>query len=614
MRLASQLLAGSLASLLAIPLPLASVAARDLWIHPRGEAYDAARHYRAPNGELYYLAENDLLGFGPVRLVEGERPSLRVALGSDLRALLAAGTARLEPVLLWDSNADGRVDRTAHGRLEAHEAVFDGPELAGVDFRSARWQLGVRYAALAGGLAELDHRYLASVEGSQAEIVSAPAPEPLPPVAARPPLPPPGLVILKHREGEPFDFAEFVRSPDRYAETFDLLTRDADGDDWTVENGRGKLVTHFEREDLFLVRTTGGLGLSAKIGDLEIERFMSETLAVEPNGDRCYSTLDSRLKNADGSYAQVPTRMLWCPEQSVALLEAPDGYEMDVSALQAAEVYETTAIGNSVRDNLRLYGKEINPRNASRRDTATLGGNLRAGFSDASADVEDAASHLVTGRPERHMHTGQIEYQPSPVTALPIALWQLATLQPLEAAGTLITGAESAVAGGADVVSALNNAVVSPAFHVTVGLASVGAANVATDTVGTTGQMVVKNLPLGERSNGVIDLRDSWYHNRGFEPPRYTRTDTQLNIDRAMTLIDLAGINAIHLHNDGHNEAGGGNGNANGSNGGGSGGSGGSGGEGVIPLPVDDTPETPGGVVHGCVEWIRHKSYRFRGH
>ncbi len=594
MRFASQLLAGMLAGLIAIPLPVAAAAARDLWIHPRGEAYDPERHYRAADGELYYVAENDLLGFGPVRLIEGQDPALRVALGADLRSLAAASDARLQPVLLWDTDADARVDRSAFGRMDGNDIVFDGPELAGVDFRSARWQLGVRYAALAGGLAQLDGRYLASVEGSQAEIVAMPAPAPvLPDVAARPPQPVPGLVILKYREGEPFDFAEFTKSPDRYAESFDALTREADADDWTVVDGRGKLVTHYEEQDMFLVRTTGGLGLAVAVGDLEIEQFMGETLAVERNGEGCYSSLDSRLTNDDGSYAKVPTRILWCPEQAVALLETPDGYELDVSALQGADVYESTAIGNSIGDNLRLYGKQINPRSASRRSTGTLGGNLRAGFADASADVEDAAAHLVTGRRERHLHTGQVEYRPSPVTALPIAVWKLGTLHPVDAASALWTGAESAVAASADVFSALNNAAVTPAFQLTLGLASLAAADVATDTVGTAGQMVVKNLPFGERSNGVIDLRGAWYHNRAFEPERYTRTDTELNVDRAMTILNLSAINAIYLHNDDS----------------GAGGSGRSGGSGGTPTPLggDETPETPGGAIHECMKWLSHK-------
>jgi hypothetical protein len=179
--------------------------------------------------------------------------------------------------------------------------------------------------------------------------------------------------------------------------------------------------------------------------------------------------------------------------------------------------------------------------------------------------------------------------------------------------GTLFTGAESAVAAGADVVSALNNAAVSPAFQLTVGLASLGAANVATDTVGTTAQMVMKNLPLGERSNGVIDPRGTWYHNRAFEPPRYTRTDTQLNADRAMTIIDLAAINAIHLHNSDNNGHAAGDGNGNG---------GGNGGGGVVNplggdgpgLGGDGTPEAPGGPIHQCIKWIKHKKLWFRGH
>ena len=35
-------------------------APRDLWIHPRNDAYDPARHYKDVSGELYYKAENDI--------------------------------------------------------------------------------------------------------------------------------------------------------------------------------------------------------------------------------------------------------------------------------------------------------------------------------------------------------------------------------------------------------------------------------------------------------------------------------------------------------------------------------------------------------------------------
>ena len=35
-------------------------AAFDRWIHPRGQAFDPARHYKDANGEVYYQAENDI--------------------------------------------------------------------------------------------------------------------------------------------------------------------------------------------------------------------------------------------------------------------------------------------------------------------------------------------------------------------------------------------------------------------------------------------------------------------------------------------------------------------------------------------------------------------------
>ncbi len=590
MQLGSRVLAIALAGAVGAPLPLAPTAARDLWIHPRGDRFDAARHYRAPTGELYYVEENDLGLVGPVRITQGENPVLRVQIGADLRRIEASGAGSLLPVLLWDTDGDGSIDRLAHGRVEGSDLVFDGPELAGVDFARARWQLGVRYAAGARGKPELDGRYLASVEGSQAEVISSPAtPPPTPDVAAR--APDPGLVILKHREGEPFDLAEFARRPEAFAESFDPLTRAEDADDWTVTDGEGRLTTHFEREDLFIVRTTGGLGLAVAAGDLPLERFLTENLDVPVGEGGCYGTHESRLRNDDGTPVVVPTRILWCPERAMALLESPDGYEFSLSALRAGELVESTAVGNSVGDNLKLYSKEINPRQPSRRATGTIGGNLAAGFSDAGADLGDAFRHTIVGTRESNLHTGQRSYRPSLLTAAPLALYKLATLHPVDAAETLLAGAESGVQAGADLVSAVNNTAVSGALLLTVGLVSTTAADSTGTVIGTASQTAVKNLPLGERSNGVIDLRGAWYHDRAFEPARYTRTDTQLNVDRAATILDVAAIGAIYRHN--------GNGcrtNCNAFDGDGTPRGGGSGGVGGPPLPGDDGPDAPGPI------------------
>jgi hypothetical protein len=137
---------------------------------------------------------------------------------------------------------------------------------------------------------------------------------------------------------------------------------------------------------------------------------------------------------------------------------------------------------------------------------------------------------------------------------------------------------ESGIQAGADLVSATSNALINPLIQAGVGMAaSPDTADTVGDWTGAVLQALVKNLPMGERSNGVLDPRGAWFHDRGFEPHRYTRTDTQLNIDRTFTLIDWIGMRAISIHN------------RNGCNGP----------CGVepepepIPLPGDFTPETP---------------------
>ncbi len=596
MHAGSRVLAITLAGAIGAPLPLSPSSARDLWVHPRGDHFDAKRHYRDPSGELYYLEENDLGLVGPVRITRGERPNLRVQIGADLRRIEASGAGSLLPVLLWDTDGDGGIDRLARGRVDGSEVVYDGPELAGVDFLKTRWQLGVRYDAGKSGKSELDGRYLASVEGSRAEVIATPEPK-LPDVAAR--APDAGLVILRHREGEPFDLADFARRPEAYAESFDPLTRAEDADDWTVREREGVLTTHYRREDLFIVKTTGGLGLAVTAGDLPLERFLGENLDVPAGAGGCYGTHESRLLHDDGTPVTVPTRILWCPERAMALLESPDGYEFTLSALRAGEVVETTAVGNSVKDNLKLYSKEIYPRSPSSRTTGRVGGNLVAGASAAGADLADAFRHTVTGTHEAHLHTGQRSYRPSLLTAAPLALYKLATLHPLDAGETLLVGAESGIQAGADVISAVNNTAVNSVLLLSVGLVSVAADDVAGDAIGTTSQTLVNNLPLGERSNGVIDLRGAWYHNRAFEPARHTRTDTQLNLDRAATIVDVSALNAIRLHNDDGCRS---NCRALGDDGGGGGGGGGGD---DVPIPGDDSPETPG-PIDDCIRVIKH--------
>jgi hypothetical protein len=361
---------------------------------------------------------------------------------------------------------------------------------------------------------------------------------------------PAGLVILKHRSEAPFDLADFMVNPERYTEDFDLLTRDADGDAWTVTEDESRVTTGFESEDLFIVRTTDGLDLDVVWGDVPLVAFLGEELKIEPDVDGCYSSLNTQLVNHDGTPAKGPNRLFYCPDQSVALFDAPDGYQIDLAATDAGDAFEEAEVSTSIRDNVRLYVKEIYPRNPNSRSTDSVTGNVTAGFRDAGQDASYAFQHLVTGANPENVHTGQSSYRPSPLTAVPLSLWALLKLRPGESLGTLFSGAASAVQVVADAASATNNAVINPVVQVSVGnLASPAAADSTGTWFGALQQSVAKNLPLGERMVDAVNPVAAFRHNRGFAPSGYTRTDTQLNIDRVMTVLDAIAINAVRSHN-----------------------------------------------------------------
>jgi hypothetical protein len=521
----------------------------DLWVHPRGEPYDPTRHYKDAEGELYYHPENDLgRALGLVTVESVGRRIIRVELGSDLLQVAEGKHGELHPVLLYDSDGDGDVDRTLKGRIEEQQAIFDSPELSSLNLRRIHWQIGVRYAAGAAGQKELDRRYLASVASDQAHVVYRGMDE-LPEVGAGPF--PPGLVILKHQEGLDFDLAEFARHPGQYVEDFNPLTRQADDDDWTVDGDTGRLVTHFAREDLLLVRTEGGFDLQIEWGDMPLQEFIEGELRLAKNGDGCYSSLHAGHTEGQEAPVEIPHRLVYCPAASVALFDAPDGYEIGLTALRGPDPHERTEASTSVRDNVRLYVSEIYPRRPSRRATGSVGGNIRAGFSDAGADLKDALRHGVTGTQERNIHTGRVEYRPSILTAPPRALVKLAKLEPLAALDELVKGVDGVMRAAADVVSAVDNSVVNVTLQSTVGAAlSPDAADTTGDYFGAATQALAKNLPFGERSLDSVSPVAAWRHDRAFAPAAYTRTDTQLNIDRAATIVDLAVLGAIRRHND----------------------------------------------------------------
>jgi hypothetical protein len=592
MRIFSQIMSVALAGMMVVP---ATVLARaDLWVHPRAEQFDPSRHYRDSEGNLYFREENDLGGKVEISFYSESEADIRVDLGTDIVGRAQATGGSLVPVLLYDRNGDGLADQRIKGLIDGSVAVFSRAPLTIHEAETGRWQLGVLYSAGDSGIRELDGRYLASVAGRDSRVAILPPPARANVVEPEPKLPevgamlhPPGLVVYKHREGTPFDLAGFEEGPTRYLENFDLLTRAEDGDDWTLTGDRGRLVTHLDEENLFFIRTEGDFDLDVVWGDLAFERFMAETMNTPADGKGCYASTNSELENEDGSRAEPPHRLLYCPKLAFAVFDAPPGYQIGLSAVEDDAVYEYTEASTSPRDNVRLYVQEIYPRSPSSRATGSVGQNVAAGFKDAGGDLKDAFRHLVVGSNERDIHTGRVGYRPSPIVAPFRATWKLLRLQPIGAIRELLAGGETAVQVGADLVSAVDNAVLNPLIQGTVGIAaSPGAANVAGDWVGALMQAAVKNLPFGERSNGVIDLRATWYHDRAFDPVRFTRTDTQLNIDRAMTILTWSTLNAIRIHNRSS------------SSGGGSSSDGGNGG--VIPgdlpgeLPGDGVPQTPG--------------------
>ena len=529
---------------------------RDLWIHPRGDSYDPQRHYRAPGGELYYSAENDIAsGVDSIVVHGGSKPRISAELGPDIWRFVERNSGSLRVYVHYDSDGDGRVDRTVRGRIENDTAIFDSPKLAEADLRHGVWQMGIVYKASTGGVKEFDGRYLASVQSKDAKLVF-PRVEELASVDAGPVVAP-GLVILKHREGAPLDFADFARRPEAYLADFEPLTREEDADDWTVveDDGEveGTLRTHFEREDLFYVRVEGGDELDLEIvwGDMPVREFLETRLAVEPDSDGCYSTLESRVTGDDGSQGPVPHRLLYCPDASLVLFDAPDGYQIFLSAVKGEETLETTEASTSIADNFRLYAKQVYRRSPRTRATGAVLPNIEAGFVDAGHDLWDAGRHLITGEYRTNIHTGQKQYRASPITALPRMIWRLGRLEPLQAVGEIFNGANSAVQIAADGVSAVNNAVVNPLVQGTLGLASPQAADTTGHWFGAASQAWAQNLPLSERSGDALNPFSLWYHNRAFAKTAYTRTDTQLNIDRVLTIANIVALNLIIADSNG---------------------------------------------------------------
>ena len=92
----------------------------------------------------------------------------------------------------------------------------------------------------------------------------------------------------------------------------------------------------------------------------------------------------------------------------------------------------------------------------------------------------------------------------------------------------------------------MNNGVVNPLLQSTIGAAaSTSAADSTGHWFGAITQAAAQNLPFSERSADALNPASLWYHNRAFVPSAYTRTDTQLNIDRVLTIANIFATYAV---------------------------------------------------------------------
>ena len=122
----------------------------------------------------------------------------------------------------------------------------------------------------------------------------------------------------------------------------------------------------------------------------------------------------------------------------------------------------------------------------------------------------------------------------------------IARLDPVQGGEDLFEGVGSGVQVAADAASAVNNAVINPAPPGDGrSRRCARTADTAGHVTGAVTQTWAQNLPGSERTGDALNPMSLWYHDRAFKPTAYTRTDTQLNIDRLVSIANILGVWAL---------------------------------------------------------------------
>ena len=370
--------------------------------------------------------------------------------------------------------------------------------------------------------------------------------------------PPAGLVILKHREGAALDFAAFsTRTRTPFLGDFDELTR-REGRRRLDHQGpaRGSLRTHFDRAGLLHRPRRRQRAARHRVGRRppRPSSSRSATCSSSRGPDGCYNSLDSRVvgdrRRAAGAAQPHPLLPRGERRRLRRARRLPD-LPLRPARLRGGGDHGGEHLRARQRAPLRRRDLAAEPEAPAA--TGTIGGNVVAGFAAAGDDVARHGPPALRDRHRAHRPAHRADAEAHFHAALAHRGWAMRRLastgQPVEAFGEILVGAFSAVHGGRRRRERRSpTRCVNPLLQSTVGLASTGGRG--------------QHGALGGRLHPGRGPEPALLRALGgrLQPDRrlaaqpglrdrsgYTRTDTQLNIDRVMTLANIFAIRAIVL-------------------------------------------------------------------